>query len=43
VSQAQAGLHAQREARAGTLRLLMNLWPPFIGAGIHVEHLAPTT
>ena len=25
---------------AGTLRLLMNLWPPFIGAGIHVEHLA---
>ena len=26
--------------RAGTLRLLMNLWPPFIGAGIHVEHLA---
>ena len=26
---------------AGTLRLLMNLWPPFIGAGIHVEHLAP--
>jgi acyl-coenzyme A thioesterase PaaI-like protein len=26
---------------AGTLRLLMNLWPPFIGAGIHVERLAP--
>ena len=25
---------------AGSLRLLMNLWPPFIGAGIHVEHLA---
>lgn len=26
---------------AGTLRLLMNLWPPFIGAGIHVERLSP--
>jgi acyl-coenzyme A thioesterase PaaI-like protein len=26
---------------AGSLRLLMNLWPPFIGAGIHVERLAP--
>ena len=26
---------------AGTLRLLMNMWPPFIGAGIHVERLAP--
>ena len=26
---------------AGTLRLLMNLWPPFIGAGIHVERLPP--
>ncbi|MCK6393226.1 DUF4442 domain-containing protein [Zoogloea sp.] len=25
---------------AGSLRLLMNLWPPFIGAGIHVEHIA---
>lgn len=26
---------------AGTLRLLINLWPPFIGAGIHVERLSP--
>ena len=26
---------------AGSLRLLMNLWPTFIGAGIHVERLAP--
>ena len=26
---------------ARSLRLLMNLWPPFIGAGIHVERLAP--
>ena len=26
---------------SGSLRLLMNLWPPFIGAGIHVERLAP--
>jgi acyl-coenzyme A thioesterase PaaI-like protein len=24
---------------AGSLRLLMNLWPPFIGAGIHVERI----
>jgi acyl-coenzyme A thioesterase PaaI-like protein len=26
---------------SGSLRLLMNLWPPFIGAGIHVERIAP--
>ncbi len=26
---------------SGILRLLMNLWPPFIGAGIHVERLSP--
>lgn len=26
---------------AGPLRLLMNLWPPFIGAGIHVERISP--
>lgn len=26
---------------SGILRLLMNLWPPFIGAGIHVERIAP--
>lgn len=26
---------------AGSLRLLMNLWPPFIGAGIHVERITP--
>jgi len=26
--------------RAGTLRLFMNLWPPFVGAGIHVTALA---
>jgi len=26
---------------ARSLRLLMNLWPPFIGAGIHVERLSP--
>lgn len=26
--------------RAGTLRMLMNLWPPFLGAGISVEHIA---
>ena len=26
---------------ARSLRLLMNLWPPFIGAGIHVERIAP--
>jgi acyl-coenzyme A thioesterase PaaI-like protein len=25
---------------AGALRLAMNLWPPFIGAGIHVLHIA---
>lgn len=24
-----------------SLRLLMNLWPPFIGAGIRVRHIAP--
>ena len=26
---------------SGSLRLLMNLWPPFIGAGIHVERISP--
>jgi hypothetical protein len=28
---------------SGILRLLMNLWPPFIGAGIHVENASPRT
>lgn len=23
------------------LRLLMNLWPPFVGAGVRVRHIAP--
>ncbi|SNX29173.1 Acyl-coenzyme A thioesterase PaaI, contains HGG motif [Polynucleobacter meluiroseus] len=22
------------------LRLIMNIWPPFLGAGIHVEHIS---
>ncbi len=26
---------------AGALRLAMNVWPPFVGAGIHVERIAP--
>lgn len=26
---------------AGLLRLGMNLWPPFVGAGIHVVEIAP--
>ena len=26
---------------ASTLRMLMNLWPPFLGAGISVERIAP--
>ena len=26
---------------ASTLRILMNLWPPFLGAGISVERIAP--
>ena len=26
--------------RARTLRFFMNLWPPFLGAGVHVKELA---
>ena len=37
----QQGFTRNVKLGAGTLRLLMNLWPPFIGAGIHVERLSP--
>lgn len=37
--QRQGFLHNIRLS-ANTLRLGMNLWPPFIGAGIHVLHIA---
>jgi acyl-coenzyme A thioesterase PaaI-like protein len=30
-----------RRASARWLRLRMNLWPPYLGAGIRVEHIAP--
>jgi acyl-coenzyme A thioesterase PaaI-like protein len=30
-----------RKVSAWTLRTLMNVWPPFVGAGIHVRHIAP--
>jgi acyl-coenzyme A thioesterase PaaI-like protein len=30
-----------RKVSARTLRFAMNLWPPFFGAGIRVQHIAP--
>ncbi len=30
-----------RKVSARTLRFLINLWPPYIGAGIRVRHIAP--
>ncbi len=30
-----------RKVSARTLRFAMNLWPPFVGAGIRVRHIAP--
>jgi acyl-coenzyme A thioesterase PaaI-like protein len=30
-----------RKLSPGLLRFGMNLWPPYLGAGIRVEHLAP--
>jgi hypothetical protein len=30
-----------RKVSAHTLRTLMNIWPPFVGAGIRVRHIAP--
>lgn len=30
-----------RKVSPRTRRLLMNLWPPFVGAGIRVRHIAP--
>ncbi len=30
-----------RKVSARTLRLLMNIWPPFAGAGVRVRHIAP--
>ena len=30
-----------RKVSPRTLRFLMNIWPPYIGAGIRVRHIAP--
>ena len=30
-----------RKVSARTLRFAMNLWPPYIGAGVRVRHIAP--
>ncbi len=35
------GLLAKLRFPPGALRLGMNLWPPFVGAGIHVLEIAP--
>jgi acyl-coenzyme A thioesterase PaaI-like protein len=35
------GFLSRLRLSAGLLRLGMNLWPPFIGAGIHVLEIAP--
>lgn len=38
---ARQGFLSKLRLGAGALRLGMNLWPPFVGAGIHVESIAP--
>lgn len=38
---AKQGFLSKLRLGAGALRLGMNLWPPFVGAGIHVEYIAP--
>lgn len=35
------GLSSRLRLSAGLLRLGMNLWPPFVGAGIHILAIAP--
>lgn len=35
------GFLSRMRLSAGLLRLGMNLWPPFVGAGIHVLSIAP--
>ena len=35
------GLLSRLRLSAGLLRLGMNLWPPFVGAGIHILDIAP--
>lgn len=37
---AKQGFLSKLRIGAGALRLGMNLWPPFVGAGIHVMHIA---
>lgn len=38
---AKQGFLSRLRVGAGALRLGMNLWPPFVGAGIHVMEIAP--
>lgn len=38
---AKQGFLSKLRLGAGALQLGMNLWPPFVGAGIHVESIAP--
>jgi len=38
---AKQGFLSRLRIGAGALRLGMNLWPPFVGAGIHVLSIAP--
>jgi acyl-coenzyme A thioesterase PaaI-like protein len=40
-SRSRQGFLRHVRISANTLRIGMNLWPPFIGAGIHVLHIAP--
>jgi acyl-coenzyme A thioesterase PaaI-like protein len=38
---AKQGFLSKLRLGAGTLRMAMNLWPPFVGAGIHVMEITP--
>jgi acyl-coenzyme A thioesterase PaaI-like protein len=35
------GFYSRIAASPNTLRVLMNLWPPFLGMRIHIEHISP--
>jgi acyl-coenzyme A thioesterase PaaI-like protein len=37
---AKQGFLSKLRVGAGALRLGMNVWPPFVGAGIHIEQIA---
>ncbi len=41
MSSSKQGFYSHFRLNAYWFRLLMNLWPPFFGLGIHIERIAP--